>query len=47
MSSLASSAAVALSSHPVHAASTELRQEGAGVVPTSNQCVRYYAKMML
>lgn len=46
VSSLASSAA-ALSSHPVHAAPTEPRQEGAGVVPTSNQCVRYYVRMML
>ena len=42
-SSLASSAA-ALSSQPVHTASMEPRQEGAGAVPASTQCVRSYVQ---
>jgi hypothetical protein len=45
VSTLASSAA-ALSGQLVQTASMEPRQEGAGAVPASSQCVRSYAKMM-
>ena len=45
-SSLASSVA-ALSSQPVHAASTEPRQESASMVPASSQCVHYGAKITI